>query len=166
MPHPAAATKVPVTDQLALRVNGEPQTAVVEPHTTLLEVLREPLGLTGTKFGCELGECGACTVLLDGEPTLSCLTLAGDAADRDVTTVEGLGGAEPSPLQTAFVEAGAAQCGFCTAGMLVTGTHLLAEDPTPDRSAIEAAIAGNLCRCTGYTKIVDAIELTARGEFG
>ncbi len=150
---------------LSLRVNGEPRALSVPSHATLLRMLREDLGLTGTKHACELGECGACTVLVDGEPTLSCLTLAHAAADSEVTTVEGLGDGEPHALQRAFVEEGAAQCGYCTPGMLLTGAHYLEQDGEPDRDAIEAAISGNVCRCTGYTKIVDAIELTARGEY-
>lgn len=150
---------------LSLRVNGEPQELPVASHATLLQVLREDLGLTGTNHACELGECGACTVLLDGEPTLACLTLARSTAGREVTTVEGLGADEPHPLQEAFVEEGAAQCGYCTSGMLLTGAHFLEEHDDPDRDAIEDAIAGNVCRCTGYTKIIDAIELTARGEY-
>ncbi|MFB6354005.1 MAG: (2Fe-2S)-binding protein [Halobacteriales archaeon] len=150
---------------LSIRVNGEARSLRVPPHATLLQVIREELGLTGTNHACELGECGACTVLLDGEPTLSCLTLAHEAEGKEVTTVEGLGDEDPHPLQEAFVEEGAAQCGYCTSGMLLTAAHFLEDHDDPDRDAIEDAISGNLCRCTGYTKIVDAIELTARGEY-
>lgn len=150
---------------LSIRVNGEPRSLRVPPHATLLQVIREELGLTGTNHACELGECGACTVLVDGEPTLSCLTLAHEAEGKDVTTVEGLGDEDPHPLQEAFVEEGAAQCGYCTSGMLLTAANFLEEHDDPDRDAIEDAISGNVCRCTGYTKIVDAIEMTARGEY-
>ena len=145
-----------------LRVNGEEAAVAFAPHETLLEVLREELRLTGTKHGCELGECGTCTVLVDGRPVLSCLLLALEAAGHEVTTVEGL--AEPGglhPLQQAFAELGAAQCGYCTPGILVTALALLAEEPTPSRERIQAALAGNLCRCTGYLKIYEAVELAA-----
>lgn len=148
-------------EPIGLSVNGEVHRTLASPNETLLEVLREDFGLTGTKHGCELGECGACTVLLDGEPVLSCLTLAVEAAGREVTTVEGLGNGGPTPLQKAFVEEGAAQCGYCTSGMLLTGKHLLENEPDPDRTEITEAIAGNICRCTGYSKIVTAIERAA-----
>lgn len=148
-------------DQIRLSVNGEERRVLASSNTTLLELLREDLGLTGTKHGCELGECGACTVLLDDEPVLSCLTLAAEAEGRDVVTVEGLGDEHPHPLQEAFVEEGAAQCGYCTSGMLLTGKHLLANEPDPDRDEISDAISGNVCRCTGYSKIVTAIERAA-----
>jgi carbon-monoxide dehydrogenase small subunit len=148
--------------QVRLDVNDEPRELSIAPHRTLLEVLREDLGLTGTKHGCELGECGACTVLLDGEPALACLTLAVEAADRRVTTVEGLApGAELHPLQTAFAELTAAQCGYCTPGMLMTSKALLDRNPAPSRQQIREALAGNLCRCTGYVKILDAVALAA-----
>ncbi len=144
---------------LTLRVNGEPQTVAAEPHQTLLEVLREELGLTGTKHGCELGECGACTVLLDGIPVLSCLTLPSEIGDAEVTTVEGLAkGPDLHPLQTAFAEEAAAQCGYCTPGMLMSAKSLLDRTTTPTRGEMAEAIAGNLCRCTGYTAIYEAIE--------
>ena len=147
---------------LTLRVNGEARTVAAEPHHTLLEVLREELGLTGTKHGCELGECGACTVLVDGAPVLSCLTLPVAIGDADVTTVEGLArGAELHPLQTAFAEEGAAQCGYCTPGMLMAAKALLDASPRPTREEIAMAISGNLCRCTGYTAIYEAIEKAA-----
>ena len=147
---------------LTLRVNGEPRTVAVEPHHTLLEVLREELGLTGTKHGCELGECGTCTVLVDGIPVLSCLTLPAFVGDADVRTVEGLASGERlDPLQTAFAEEGAAQCGYCTPGMLMTARALLDAKPRPSRAEIAQAISGNLCRCTGYVKIFEAVELAA-----
>jgi carbon-monoxide dehydrogenase small subunit len=147
---------------MTLVVNGVRHELVVPPERTLLDALREDLRLTGTKYGCELGECGACTVLLDGEPALACLTLTLDVADRAVTTIEGLAqGATPHPLQTAFVEAGAAQCGYCTGAMLLTAAALLHDEPDPSPERIRAALAGNLCRCTGYAKIVEAVRLAA-----
>lgn len=147
---------------LALLVNGERHELAAPAHRTLLEVLREDLDLTGTKHGCELGECGACTVLLDGTPQLSCLTLAADAEGRQVTTVEGLAeGATLHPLQAAFMELGAAQCGYCTPGMLLSGAALLARNPAPSLEETREALSGNLCRCTGYVKILDAIALAA-----
>jgi aerobic-type carbon monoxide dehydrogenase small subunit (CoxS/CutS family) len=147
---------------MKLHVNGEPRDVSVADHRTLLEVLREDLGLTGTKHGCELGECGACTVRVDGELRLSCLTLAIEVEGCVVTTVEGLGGPNGlDPLQVAFAELGAAQCGYCTPGMLVTARGLLDENPAPARDDVAEAIAGNLCRCTGYTKILDAVLLAA-----
>ena len=147
---------------LTLRVNGEAREVAVEPHHTLLEVLREDLGLTGTKHGCELGECGTCTVLVDGLPVLSCLTLPSLIGDADVRTVEGLAtGDRLDPLQTAFAEEGAAQCGYCTPGMLMTARALLDANPRPSRAEIAQAISGNLCRCTGYTAIYEAIEKAA-----
>ncbi len=148
---------------LTLRVNGEPHTVAAEPHHTLLEVLREELGLTGTKHGCELGECGACTVLVDGVPILACLTLPTLVGDSDVTTVEGLATGESlHPLQIAFAEEGAAQCGYCTPGMLMTAKALLDVTARPTRDEIAHAISGNLCRCTGYTSIYEAIEKAAQ----
>lgn len=147
---------------LRLRVNGESHSVAAEPHHTLLEVLREELQLTGTKHGCELGECGACTVLVDGVPILSCLTLPGQLGDAEVTTVEGLAsGATLHPLQTAFAEEGAAQCGYCTPGMLMAAKALLDANPRPSRDEIAQAISGNLCRCTGYTAIYEAVEKAA-----
>ena len=149
---------------LTLRVNGERHTVAAEPHHTLLEVLREELQLTGTKHGCELGECGACTVLVDGVPVLSCLTLPAQLDEAaEVTTVEGLAtGATLHPLQTAFAEEGAAQCGYCTPGMLMAAKALLDGNPRPSRDEIAQAISGNLCRCTGYTAIYEAIERAAK----
>jgi carbon-monoxide dehydrogenase small subunit len=152
---------------LGLRVNGERHTVAAEPHHTLLEVLREELQLTGTKHGCELGECGACTVLVDGVPVLSCLTLPTQLGDAEVTTVEGLAtGARLHPLQTAFAEEGAAQCGYCTPGMLMAAKALLDGNPhsVPTRDEIAHAISGNLCRCTGYTAIYEAIEKAAKAR--
>jgi carbon-monoxide dehydrogenase small subunit len=148
---------------LTLNVNGEEVQVFVPVHKTLLEVLREDLDLTGTKHGCELGECGACAVLIDGEPILSCLALPVEhQAPHTIVTVEGLAhGAEPHPLQQAFAELGAAQCGYCTPGMLVTARALLDANPHPSRAEIVDALAGNLCRCTGYVKIFEAVELAA-----
>ncbi|PYN88120.1 MAG: (2Fe-2S)-binding protein [Candidatus Rokuibacteriota bacterium] len=148
--------------RVALNVNGESREALVPVHKTLLEVLREDLGLTGTKHGCELGECGTCTVLVDGEPVLSCLALPVEIEGAHITTVEGMAeGGRLHPLQQAFVELGAAQCGYCTPGILLTAMALLAERPSPTREEVREALAGNLCRCTGYTKILDAVELAA-----
>ena len=147
---------------LSLRVNGEPREVWAPVHKTLLEVLREEMGLTGTKHGCELGECGTCTVLVDGEPVLSCLALPVECQGREILTVEGMAEAgRLHPLQQAFAELGAAQCGYCTPGILLTAQALLAETPKPTRDQVKEALAGNLCRCTGYTKILDAVELAA-----
>jgi len=151
-----------VKTQLALTVNGETRDVVVPVHKTLLEVLREDLNLTGTKHGCELGECGTCTVLVDGQPVLSCLALPLETEGQRITTIEGLAdGARLHPLQQAFAELGAAQCGYCTPGILLTAAALLNERPSPTRQEVREALAGNLCRCTGYTKILDAVELAA-----
>ena len=151
-----------------LDVNGDPCAVSVPVHKTLLEVLREDLGLTGTKHGCELGECGTCTVLVDGAPVLSCLALPALLEGHGITTVEGMEGPGGlHPLQQAFVELGAAQCGYCTPGFLLAGWALLEENPAPSRNAIVEALGGNLCRCTGYLKIYEAVELAAarmRGE--
>ena len=148
---------------LALRVNGEARDLIAPVHKTLLEVLREDLGLTGTKHGCELGECGTCTVLIDGEPILSCLTLPVDVQDGEITTIEGVAAAGgPHPLQEAFAELGAAQCGYCTPGILLAAKALLDRDPAPDRETVASWLAGNLCRCTGYLKILEAVDLAAQ----
>ncbi len=149
--------------QVDMRVNGEGVAAFFAPYKTLLEVLREDLGLTGTKHGCELGECGACAVLIDGEPQLSCLVLGVACDGRHVETVEGLArGADLHPLQAAFADLGAAQCGYCTPGILMTAKALLEKEPDPSRERIKEAISGNLCRCTGYQQIFEAIEDAAR----
>ena len=147
---------------LRLNVNGEERSVAAPVHHTLLEVLREELGLPGTKHGCELGECGTCTVLLDCKPILSCLLLAVDAQGHAIETVEGLQkGAELHPLQATFADLGAAQCGYCTPGILMVAKALLAENPRPSDGEIRTALAGNLCRCTGYHKIVQAVEWAA-----
>jgi carbon-monoxide dehydrogenase small subunit len=153
---------------IALLVNGERAEVAFAPHKTLLEVLREDLGLTGTKHGCELGECGTCAVLVDGKPVLSCLYLGLECEGRAIETVEGMAGpAGLHPLQKAFADLGAAQCGYCTPGFLLTARALLDENPAPTLDQIREALAGNLCRCTGYIKIFQAVELAAawmRGE--
>lgn len=148
---------------ISLTVNGNPVEVAVEPRRSLLELLRDDLGLTGTKKGCAIGDCGGCTVLLDGVATFSCLTLAIQAEGCSVETVEGLArNGELSPLQKAFVEQGAIQCGYCTPGMLMVAEELLRRNPHPDESEIRRAISGNLCRCTGYQKIVEAIQAAAK----
>lgn len=154
--------------KIALEVNGESVEVAFAPHKTLLEVLREDLTLTGTKHGCELGECGTCTVLLDGTPVLSCLVLGLACAGRRVKTVEGMADRGTlHPLQEAFAELGAAQCGYCTPAFLLAAEALLTANARPSRDDIKQALAGNLCRCTGYIKIYEAVELAAarlRGE--
>jgi carbon-monoxide dehydrogenase small subunit len=153
--------------RMTLRVNGEAQEVLFASYKTLLEVLREELNLTGTKHGCELGECGACAVLVDGEPLLSCLELALQCEGRDIQTVEGLArGTELHPLQAAFADCGGSQCGYCTSGMLMTAKALLDKEPDPSRERIKEAIAGNICRCTGYQQIWEAIEQAARSLRG
>jgi aerobic-type carbon monoxide dehydrogenase small subunit (CoxS/CutS family) len=148
---------------LTLDVNGETRQLLVPVHKTLLEVLREDMQLTGTKHGCELGECGTCTVLIDGRPHLSCLVLPVQIEGRAITTIEGMAAAsELHPLQVAFSELGAAQCGYCSPGILLAARSLLDDNPSPSRDEIKEALAGNLCRCTGYVKILDAVELAAR----
>ncbi|PYS94688.1 MAG: (2Fe-2S)-binding protein [Acidobacteria bacterium] len=148
---------------MRLLVNGAVQEVACAPHKTLLEVLREDLRLTGTKHGCELGECGTCTVLLDGRPQLSCLVLGLECEGRPIVTVEGLAdGPRPHPLQITFAELGAAQCGYCTPGILCAAKDLLDRHPDPTRDQIREALSGNLCRCTGYIKIFEAVELAAR----
>jgi carbon-monoxide dehydrogenase small subunit len=151
------------TVHLAMTVNGERREVAFDPAKTLLEVLREDLALTGTKHGCELGECGACAVLLDSVPVLSCLVLGLECEGREVTTVEGLApGPGLHPLQEAFADLGAAQCGYCTPGILCTAKALLDENPAPTRAEIIEALSGNLCRCTGYLQIFEAVEEGAR----
>ena len=149
-------------------LNGEETEVAFAPHKTLLEVLREDLGLTGTKHGCELGECGTCTVLIDGRSILSCLFLGLDAEGREVTSIEGMAeGGRLHPLQDTFADTGAAQCGYCSPGFLLAAKELIDKQPKPTRDEIKEALSGNLCRCTGYIKIYEAVELAAarmRGE--
>ena len=159
--------KQSVVDQrrvnMTLRVNGEETDVSFAPYKTLLEVLREELNLTGTKHGCELGECGACAVLVDGRPLLSCLTLALECEGRSIETIEGLAnGTELHPLQAAFADLGGSQCGYCTPGVLMTAKALLDTDPDPSPERIKEALSGNLCRCTGYQQIVESVQTAAR----
>lgn len=152
---------------LKLTVNGEDREILIESHKTLLEVLREDLGLTGTKRGCDLGTCGACTVLIDGKPWLSCLTLAIAVQGKKITTIEGLAeDGKLHPLQSSFIEKGAIQCGFCTPGMILTVKAFLDENPSPSEEEVKRAISGNLCRCTGYVKIIEAILSVSGSESG
>jgi len=149
--------------EITLRVNGEDYELEIEPHRTLVEVLREQLGFTGTKKSCNEGECGACTVIMDGKPVASCLILALDARDKEILTIEGLAkGEELHPLQVAFVRHGGIQCGFCTPGMIMSAKALLDKNPRPAASDVRRAISGNLCRCTGYQQIVDAVLAAAK----
>jgi len=160
---------LPEKTQLRLHVNGEHMQVLVEPGKTLLEVLREDLALTGTKHGCERGECGACTVLRDGEPVLSCLVLALECEDAQIETVEGMAvNGQLHPLQLAFAQHGGLQCGYCTPGMLMTARVLLENESKPTRSQIREALSGNLCRCTGYQQIIESVEQAAAviGEAG
>ena len=148
---------------LQLRVNGETREVATEINKTLLEVLREDLALTGTKHGCELGECGTCAVLVDGQPVLSCLMLGIEAENTEIVTVEGMmQNGQPHPLQKTFADLGAAQCGYCIPGILLTAKALLDRNPHPTRDEIRQSLSGNLCRCTGYTKILQAVELAAK----
>ena len=148
---------------VSLTLNGQRTEVPTRDERVLLDLLREDLNLVGTKRGCDLGTCGACTVLLDGRPALSCLLLARSAEGRDVVTIEGLGdGRTLTAVQRQFVACGATQCGFCTPGFVLSATALLRETPHPSRSEIARALSGNLCRCTGYSKILDAVEATAR----
>lgn len=153
---------------ISFTLNGEQTEVAFAPHKTLLEVLREDLNLTGTKHGCELGECGTCAILVDGRSILSCLMLGLDAEGREVKTIEGMAnGAELHPLQQTFADLGAAQCGYCSPGFLLVAEELLEKTPNPSRMEIQEALSGNLCRCTGYIKIYEAVELAAarmRGE--
>lgn len=157
---------------IALRLNGEPREVSFPSYKTLLEVLREDCNLPGTKHGCELGECGACAVLMDGEPVLSCLVLGAECEGRDIVTVEGLcKDGELDPLQETFADCGAAQCGYCTPGFLVTARALLDRCASPSREQIRESLSGNLCRCTGYQQIIEAVEesvarIAARGNSG
>ncbi len=148
---------------ITLNVNGDSCEVAVDPHRTLLEVLRMDLGLSGTKEGCGIGECGACTVLMDGEAVLACLVLAMDARGKEILTIEGLAtDGQLDPLQKAFVEYGAIQCGFCTPGMVLSAKGFLAKTPRPSEEEVKRAIGGNLCRCTGYNKIVEAIMAASK----
>lgn len=156
------------TMDIAFRLNGRPARLTTDPGRRAIDVLREDFGLIAAKEGCGSGECGACAVLVDGSARLSCLMLAAQLHGRDLTTAEGLGTPEsPHPLQTAFAVSGGVQCGYCTPGMTVAAADLLARDPAPDRATVRRALSGNLCRCTGYVKIVDAViaaGVTLRGE--
>jgi aerobic carbon-monoxide dehydrogenase small subunit len=153
-----------MTQMIRMTVNGQPVELAVEPYRTLLDVLRDQLDLTGAKKGCDRGDCGACTVLLDGKPVTSCMMLAVQADGRRITTIEGLRtGGRLHPVQQAFVDHGAVQCGFCTPGMVLAAVALLEENPQPTEAEVRDAIAGNLCRCTGYAKIVDAVMSVTRG---
>lgn len=157
------APDAPLSERIRLRVNGQLHDIVVAVNKTLLEVLREDLGLTGTKHGCELGECGTCTVLIDGEPMLSCLVLPIEVQECDVETVESLArDGQPHELQVAFAELGASQCGYCTPGIMMSAAALLEEIPEPSVDEIKSHLAGNLCRCTGYLQIIEAIQMAAR----
>ncbi len=143
---------------IALNINGDVHEVLVSPNNTLLEVLREKIGFTGTKRGCDLGSCGACTVLINGESALSCIMLAEDAVGKDILTIEGLAeGGDPHPLQKAFVSEGGIQCGFCTPGMILTAKAIIDEDEPLTEDGIRKKMAGNLCRCTGYKKIIEAV---------
>ena len=148
---------------ITLKVNGDAYELAVDPWRTLVEVIREDLDLTGTKIGCQTGDCGACTVIIDGDSVASCLTLAVEADGRDIRTIEGLApdGLSLHPIQDAFVKHGAVQCGFCTSGMIMSAKHLLDRNPNPTETEIRQGLSGNLCRCTGYTKIVEAIDVAA-----
>lgn len=150
-----------------LQVNGDPYPVVFPTHHTLLEVLREECQLTGTKHGCELGECGACAVLVDGEPVLSCLQITSNVIGKSIQTVEGLqNGNDLHPLQESFADLGAAQCGYCTPGILMVADALLKKEPQPDDEQIAEALSGNICRCTGYTRIVEAVKWAAAKQRG
>jgi aerobic-type carbon monoxide dehydrogenase small subunit (CoxS/CutS family) len=158
---------------LHLNVNGDRHEVAAPAHWTLLEVLRYRIGLTGSKQGCDKGDCGACTVLLDGKPVLSCITIAATVEHREVTTIEGLmplhiksGGSGPDPVQAAFDRCGALQCGFCQPGMMLSARALLNKNPCPTRAEIREALSGNLCRCTGYTQIFEAVELAVAESIG
>ena len=146
---------------IELSINDEPYVLAVEPQQTLLEVLRDSLSLTGTKEGCGTGECGSCTVLLDGKPVLSCLMLAVECVNLDITTIEGVGSIERmAPIQEALLEKGGVQCGFCTPGMVLATTAMLNRNPKPSEGEIKRSLEGHLCRCTGYNKVIEAVEAT------
>lgn len=149
---------------IEINVNGDIYEIAVDPWQTLAEVLRESLGLIGTKIGCNHGDCGACTVIVDGVTVSSCLTLAVEAAGRKITTIEGIAPCEDKlhPVQQAFIDKGAVQCGFCTSGMILSAVHLLEANPNPTEEQIRSGLSGNLCRCTGYNKIVEAIDSAAK----
>ena len=150
--------------ELKITVNGDSYHLLVEVHHTLLDVIRDEIGLTGTKSGCEMGECGACTVLLNGQPVNSCLVLAHEADGQEIMTIEGLAqGDRLDPIQETFIKHGAVQCGYCTPGMILTAKALLEKNPKADRAAIEKGLRGNLCRCTGYVKIAEAVEAARDG---
>jgi carbon-monoxide dehydrogenase small subunit len=150
---------------ITLTINGQPRTVSVKPWTTLLQALRDHVGLTGAKCGCNQGVCGACTVLIDGKPERACLSLAVNCTKRDIVTIEAIGTpAKPSRVQQAFINVGAVQCGFCTPGMVLTAESLLAENPKPNVAEIRTALSGNLCRCTGYKRIVEAVQQAASKE--
>lgn len=165
---PDTSTPASAKQLAVFTVNGEPHEVAFRPNHTLLEVLREDVGLNGTTHGCELGECGACTVLVDGKPVLSCLTLGLAAVGKSIDTIEGLAdGPTLHPLQDAFADLGASQCGYCSSGFMLTASALLKKNPDPDRETIRQELGGNICRCTGYIKIFEAVELAAarlRGE--
>lgn len=153
--------------KISFVINGKKKEMAISPNTTLLELLRDHLSLTGTKNGCEAGECGACTVLLDGRPVYACLVLAPKVDGKEIITIEGIGEeGKLHPVQKAFLTHGAVQCGFCTPGMILAAKALLDENPHPSREEIEDAISGNLCRCTGYLQIVKAIEASGKGGKG
>ena len=152
-----------MTQRIQITINGRPHALEVEPRKTLLAVLRNQLRLTGSKEGCSSGDCGACTVLLDGQPVDSCLVLAVEADGREVTTIEGIASdGELHPVQSALIETGGMQCGFCTPGVVMSSVALLRDNPKPTSDEIRHALAGNLCRCTGYTKIVESVQIAAR----
>ncbi len=154
-----------MNEKVTLQVNGESYELSIEPKMTLLEALREEIGLTGTKEVCDLGTCGACTVLMNNKPVLSCLTLAITCKGKEITTIEGLKKGETlHPLQTSFIQRGAIQCGMCTPGMILSAKAFLDETPHPTEGEVKKAIAGNLCRCTGYAKIVEAILAASQKE--
>ena len=153
--------------QIELKVNGETYQTLIEPHRTLLEVLRENLGMTGSKEMCNKGDCGGCTVIKDGKPVLSCLTLAIEAEGKEIVTIEGLSdGFELHPIQQAFVDHGAIQCGYCTPGFIMSAKALLDRNPNPTEDEIKEGISNNLCRCTGYVQIIEAIDAAASAEGG